>query len=136
MIYTFIWDLEKGTRLDPWNIKLIWYGLSELYADKVTVKSHNIMVMAYYNSSVASCIEKHIPYSAKFWRGEILTDNDSSNTWRKIFWRMVTVFHYTPVNAKQSDGLNIDGLAGNHQKYQNFPPSKFCTIQYVAITLL
>ena len=40
---------------------------------------------------------------------------------------MVTVFHYTPVNAKQFDGLNIDGLA---VKRQNFPPSKFCAIQY------
>ena len=34
---------------------------------------------------------------------------------------MVTVFHYTPVNAKQFDGLNIDGLAGKHQKRQNSP---------------
>ena len=34
---------------------------------------------------------------------------------------MVTVFHYTPVNAKQFDGLNIDGLAGKRQKRQNFP---------------
>ena len=33
---------------------------------------------------------------------------------------MVTVFHYTPVNTKQFDGLNIDGLAGKHQKRQNF----------------
>ena len=33
---------------------------------------------------------------------------------------MVTVFHYTPANAKQFDGLNIDGLAGKHQKRQNF----------------
>ena len=37
---------------------------------------------------------------------------------------MVTVFHYTPVNAKQFDGLNIDGLAGKRQKRQNFPPVK------------
>ena len=37
---------------------------------------------------------------------------------------MVTVFHYTPVNAKQFDGLNIDGLAGKRQKRQNFPPIK------------
>ena len=44
---------------------------------------------------------------------------------------MVTVFHYTPVNAKQFDGLNIDGLAGKHQKRQNFPPSKFCSIRYM-----
>ena len=38
---------------------------------------------------------------------------------------MVTVFHYTPVNAKQFDGLNIDGLAGKHQKHQNFPRQNF-----------
>ena len=52
--------------------------------------------------------------------GGNLTDTDSSNIWRKIFWRIVTVFYYTPVNAKQFDGLNIDGLAGKHQKHQNF----------------
>ena len=40
-------------------------------------------------------------------------DTDSSNIWQKIFWRIVTVFHYTPVNAKQFDGLNIDSLAGS-----------------------
>ena len=34
---------------------------------------------------------------------------------------MVTVFHYTPVNTKQFDGLNIDGLAGKRQKRQRFP---------------
>ena len=44
---------------------------------------------------------------------------------------MMTVFHYTPVNAKQFDELNIDGLAGKRQKRQNFPPSKFCTIQCI-----
>ena len=38
---------------------------------------------------------------------------------------MVTVFHYTPVNAKQFDGLNTDGLAGKHQKGQNFPCQNF-----------
>ena len=38
---------------------------------------------------------------------------------------MVTVFHYTPVNAKQFDGLNIDGLAGKRQKCQNFPCQNF-----------
>ena len=27
MIYIFIWDLKRGTWLDLWNIKLIWYGL-------------------------------------------------------------------------------------------------------------
>ena len=40
---------------------------------------------------------------------------------------MVTVFHHTPVNAKQFNGLNIDGLA---RKRQNPPPSKFCAIRY------
>ena len=44
---------------------------------------------------------------------------------------MVTVFHYTPVNAKQFDGLNIDGLAGMCQKCQNFLPSIFCAIRYL-----
>ena len=44
---------------------------------------------------------------------------------------MVTVFHYTPINAKQFDRLNIDGLAGKHQKYQNFSLSKFCAIRYL-----
>ena len=34
---------------------------------------------------------------------------------------MVTVFHYTPVNAKQFGRLNVDGLAGKYQKRQNFP---------------
>ena len=57
--------------------------------------------------------------------GEILTDIDSSNILRKIFWLIVTVFHYTPVNAKQLDGLNIDGLAGKHQKRQKFPHHNF-----------
>ena len=37
---------------------------------------------------------------------------------------MATVFHHTPVNAVtvfiQFDGLNFDGLAGEHQKRQNF----------------
>ena len=30
----------------------------------------------------------------------------------------------------QFDGLNFDSLAGKCQKHQNFPPSKFCAIQY------
>ena len=38
---------------------------------------------------------------------------------------MVTVFHYTAVNAKQFDGLNIDGLAGKRQKRQNTPRQNF-----------
>ena len=53
-------------------------------------------------------------------------DTDSSNIWQKIFWQMVTVFHHIPVNTI----LNFDGLAGKHQKHQNFPPSEFCAIQY------
>ena len=35
---------------------------------------------------------------------------------------------------KQFDGLNFDGLAGKHQKYQNFSPSKFCAIRYFIMT--
>ena len=38
---------------------------------------------------------------------------------------MVPLFHYTPVNAKQFEGLNIDGLARNRQKRQNFSPANF-----------
>ena len=38
---------------------------------------------------------------------------------------MVTVFHYTPVNAKQFDGLNIDGVTGKRQKRQNSPHQNF-----------
>ena len=30
VIYIFIWDLEKETWPDPWNIKLILYGFSNL----------------------------------------------------------------------------------------------------------
>ena len=30
VVYIFIWDLEKGTLPDPWNIKLIWYGLNSV----------------------------------------------------------------------------------------------------------
>ena len=48
---------------------------------------------------------------------------------------MVTVFHYTPVNAKQFDGLNIDGVAGKCQKRQNFPCQKFCAIRYVELKI-
>ena len=58
-----------------------------------------------------------IPYNEKFWWGEILTDADSSNIWWKTFWWIVTILHHTPVNAKQFDGLNIDGLAGKRQKH-------------------
>ena len=71
---------------------------------------------------------KEVQYSAKYWRGggKILTDTDSSNVWWKIFWRIVTIFHYTPVNAKQFDRLNIDGLAGKRQKRQNSPVKILC----------
>ena len=37
---------------------------------------------------------------------------------------------YTPVNAKQFDGLNIDGLAGKCQNVKISPLSKFCAIWY------
>ena len=53
---------------------------------------------------------------------------------------MVTIFHHIPVNAcivfKQLYGLNFDSLAGKHQKRQNFPPSKFCTIWYAGTNFL
>ena len=92
------------------------------------------MMIKSYNHILQACLQNKwkygkLPYSAKLWQGEILTDTDSSNIWRKIFWRVVTVFDYTPVNAKQFDGLNIDGLAGKRQKRQNSPPSKFCAIR-------
>ena len=35
----------------------------------------------------------------------------------KYLTEMVTVFHYTPVNAKEFDELNIDGLAGKRQNF-------------------
>ena len=42
--------------------------------------------------------------------------------WWKMFLWIVTVFHYiaTSVNAKQLDGLTIEGLTGKRQKRQNF----------------
>ena len=46
---------------------------------------------------------------------------------------MVTVFHYTPVNAEQFDRLNSDSLAGKCQKRQNFIPSEFCAILYLNV---
>ena len=70
--------------------------------------------------------------------GEILMDTNTWNIWRKIFWRMVTVFHHTCkccIVFKQFDGLNFDGLAGKHQKCHNFPPSKFCAILYTMCSL-
>ena len=70
------------------------------------------------------CAKKYC-IAQNFDGGKFLTDTDSSNIWWKVFWWMVTVFHYTPVNAKQFDGLNIDGLAGKHQKHQNFPCQNF-----------
>ena len=39
-----------------------------------------------------------------------------------------------PIVFKQFDGLNFDGLAGKHQKCQNFPPSKVCVILYIIRT--
>ena len=81
----------------------------------------------YYNKAakllkIVGVQPKQVPYSAKFWRGEILTDTDSLNIWWKKSWRLVTVFHYTPVNAKQFDGLNIRGLAGSIKNVKIPPP--------------
>ena len=63
-------------------------------------------------------------------------DTDSSNIWWKIFWRIVTVFHYTPVHAKQFDGLNIEGVAGKHQKCQNFPCQNFALYSILLCSVL
>ena len=46
---------------------------------------------------------------------------------------MVIIFHYTAVNAKQFDGLNIDGLAGKRQKRQ-IPPVKI--LHYTVYTFV
>ena len=90
------------------------------------------MVSWCYNSPRNKYINLLPPYRAQFWWEEILTDTDSSNIWRKIFRRIATVFHYTPVHAKQFDGLNIDGVAGKHQKCQNFPRQN---LRYTATVL-
>ena len=87
--------------------------------------SGNSIYLAYYAQDFAwSLLKVKLPYSVKFWRGEILTDTDSSNIWWKLFWWMVTVFHHTPVNAVlflNNSGYNIDGLAGKRQKRQISP---------------
>ena len=74
-----------------------------------------------------------VPYSAKFWWGKF---------WRTLTLRIfdgniLTDGHclspYTCKGCivfKQFDGLNFDGLAGKHQKHQNFPQSKFPAIWY------
>ena len=67
--------------------------------------------------------------------GEILTDTDSSN----ILTDGYCLSPYTCkccIVFKQFDRLNFDGLAGKHQKRQNFPLSKFdggelCIILYI-----
>ena len=46
MIYIFIWDLEKGIRPDPWNIQLIWYGLSFTYITLALI--HITLKLIYY----------------------------------------------------------------------------------------
>ena len=38
---------------------------------------------------------------------------------------MVTVLYCKCCNALKTDGLNFDGLAGKHQKHQNFPHLNF-----------
>ena len=49
---------------------------------------------------------------------------------------IVTIFHYTPVNAKQFHGLNIDGLAGKHQKRQNSPAKILCYMVIETIRII
>ena len=83
---------------------------------------------------VTSYFVTKLPYSTKFWRGEFwriqllkcLTENILMDS---CHLSPYTCKHYTVF--KQFDELNFDGLAQKHQKRQNFPPSKFCTIQYI-----
>ena len=42
--------------------------------------------------------EYRLPYSSKFWWGEIFQIL-TANTWWKIFWWIVTVFYRAPVNG-------------------------------------
>ena len=75
-----------------------------------------------------------IPYSAKFWRMEILRDTDSSNIWRKIFWRMVIVFHHTPVNAVlflNNLMVKIWRSSWKASKTSKFPHQNFCATRYL-----
>ena len=71
-----------------------------------------------------------VPCSTKFWRGEILMDTNSSNIWQKIFWRMVTVIHHTPVNAV----LFLNNMTGwilmVWLKNLKITLSNFCAIHY------
>ena len=53
--------------------------------------------------------------------GNILTDDHCLSQYT---CKCCTIF-------KQFDRLNFDGLAGKHQKHQNFPQSKFSAIRYV-----
>ena len=43
-------------------------------------------------------------------------------------WSLSFTMHYKCCIVKQFDGLNFDGPAVKHQKYQNSPLSKFCAI--------
>ena len=91
------------------------------------VHDYQLQIQPYCIIYVSYCIAQNFD-------GGKLTDTDSSNVWWKIFWQMVTVFHYTYTCEwctvlKQFNGLNFDGLARKHQKRQNFPPSKFYAIR-------
>ena len=61
VIYIFIWDLKKGTRPDPWNIKLIWYGLSKVWR-QVTYVFHSQCECNYVlNLTKSTLDEQNIP---------------------------------------------------------------------------
>ena len=104
---------------------------------------YNIYSSWFLDIRISTCLpQKYFTAKVFYYRivqiltGNILTDTDSSNIWRKIFWRMVTAFHHIPVNAvlffEQFDVLNFDGLVRKCQKHQNFSTSKFCAILYTA----
>ena len=63
--------------------------------------------------------------------GEILTDTEYLT--ENILMDGYCLSSYTCkcyTILKQFDGLNFDGLDGEHQKRQNFPPSNFSAIRY------
>ena len=97
---------------------------------------YNIYSSWFLDIRISTCLpQKYFTVKVFYYRiaqilmGKNLTDTDSSNIWWKIFWRMVTAFHHTPVNAvllfKRFDGLKFDGLVWKCQKRQNFPHQNF-----------
>ena len=64
-----------------------------------TLASYVVHVLLLFAFSLLRSRTNRIPYSATFWQGKCLMDTDLSNICWKIFWRMITVFHHTPINA-------------------------------------